>query len=429
MLSQNITRDENGVLHFAEQSVLTLREQYGTPLYLMDENRIRSNMQMYKTAMKSFGETALPLYASKAASFKRIYTIAQEEGLGVDCVSCGEIATALSAGFDPSGIYYHGNCKTDKDIHYAISHQVGTFVVDNGEELLAIEKTAEKLGRRQRVLLRLAPGIDTHTYAAVNTGKVDSKFGSAVETGQAMALVELSLAQKHIETAGVHCHIGSMVFGEDVYERTLDIMLPFMGEVRRKFGVTLPELNLGGGYGVRYREGDESLSIPARIASVANHFHKLCEELQYPAPAVRMEPGRSIVADAGMTLYTVGAVKRIMGYKNYVIVDGGMGDNPRYALYKAPYTVYHGTKESGTMFCDLAGRCCESGDILQPNVILPEDTARGDLIAVCTTGAYNYSMASNYNRLPRPPIVMLKDGESYVAVERESIEDVLRLDR
>ena len=430
MLSDNISRDENGVLHFAGRSVTALAEQYGTPLYLMDEERIRANMRMYTLAFaENFQPGSLPLYASKAASFKAIYRIAKEEGMGVDCVSCGEIATALSAGFPADKIYYHGNCKTDADIRYAVERGVGCFVVDNAEELTALERIAAELGKRQRVLLRLSPGIDPHTYAEVSTGMVDSKFGAAVETGQAMELCKLALSQPHIFTEGVHCHVGSQVFDEDVYERTIDIMLPFMAQLRRECGVTLGVLNMGGGYGVRYRESDKRVDIPARIAAVGAHFRELSAKLKFPEPKMLMEPGRSIVADAGMTLYTVGAVKHIPGYKSYVIVDGGMADNPRYALYKAPYTVYHATKDGVRMLCDLAGRCCESGDVLQPKITLPADTCRGDVVAVCTTGAYNYSMASNYNRLGRPPVVMLARDGDYVAVERESIEDLLRLDQ
>ena len=429
MLSDNISRDEKGVLHFAGRSVPALAEQYGTPLYLMDEERIRHNMRMYKRAFaESFRPGSLPLYVGKAASFKAIYRIAGEEGMGVDCVSCGEIATALSAGFPAENIYFHGNCKTDADILYAVERGVGCFVVDNAEELLALERIAGEQGRNQRVLLRLAPGIDPHTYAEVNTGMVDSKFGVAVETGQAMELVKLSLAQPHLVTEGVHCHVGSQVFDEDVYERTMDIMLPFMAQVLRECGVTLGVLNMGGGYGVRYREQDKSVDIPRRIGMVAEHFKKLCAALDFPEPRMLMEPGRSIVADAGMTVYTVGAVKHIPGYKSYVIVDGGMADNPRYALYQAAYTVYHATRDGVMMLCDLAGRCCESGDVLQPRITLPADTRRGDMICVCTTGAYNYSMASNYNRLGRPPVVMLSPQGNYVAVARESLEDMLRLD-
>lgn len=429
MLSDNVTRLENGTLCFAGQSIAALAETYGTPLYLMDEERIRANMRLYeRTLREQFGDTAMPLFASKAASYKAVYRLAKEEGIGVDCVSCGEIATAIAAGFPPERIYFHGNCKTDGDIRYALEKKVGCFVVDNADELQALERIAAEYGRTERVLLRLSPGIDPHTYEEVNTGMVDSKFGAAIETGQAMELTKLALRQKHLLTEGIHCHVGSQVFDEDVYQRTLDIMLPFMAQVRAGLGVTLSTLNLGGGYGVRYRESDKSIDIPGRISEVAAHFRRLCAALDYPEPRMLMEPGRSIVADAGMTVYTVGAVKRIPGYKNYVIVDGGMGDNPRYALYKAPYTVYHASKEGKNMICDLAGRCCESGDILQPGVPLPEDTCRGDLVCVCTTGAYNYSMASNYNRLPRPPVVMLSPEGNTVAVKRESIEDLLRLD-
>ena len=430
MLSDNITRDEAHTLHFASRSVMALAEKYGTPLYLMDEERIRHNMRMYVRAFaENFAPGSLPLFASKAASFKAVYRIAEDEGMGVDCVSCGEIATALAADFPAEKIYFHGNCKTDADILYAVERNVGCFVVDNAEELLALERIAGERGKRQRVLLRLAPGIDPHTYAEVNTGMVDSKFGAAVETGQAMELMKLSLRQPHLLTEGVHCHVGSQVFDEDVYERTIDIMLPFMARVRRECGVTLSVLNMGGGYGVRYRESDRSVDIPARIGAVAKHFKAVCAALDFPEPVMLMEPGRSIVADAGMTVYTVGAVKHIPGYKSYVIVDGGMADNPRYALYEAPYTVYHATKGGGMMLCDLAGRCCESGDILQPGVALPADTCRGDVVCVCTTGAYNYSMASNYNRLGRPPVLMLSPKGDYIAVERESLEDILRLDR
>ncbi|MBQ0133581.1 MAG: diaminopimelate decarboxylase [Clostridiales bacterium] len=429
MLSDNIKRNGEGVLHFASQDVTALAKEYGTPLYLMDEQRIRSNMRMYTGAFAAcFRPGSRPLFASKAASFKTIYRIAKDEGMGVDCVSCGEIATALSAGFPAENIYFHGNCKTDADIRYAVENRVGCFVVDNADELLALERIAAENGIVQRAMLRLAPGIDPHTYAEVNTGMVDSKFGAAVETGQAMELVRLSLAQPHLLTEGVHCHVGSQVFDEDVYERTLDIMLPFMDRVRKETGAVLPVLNMGGGYGVRYLESDRSVDIPARIADVAQHFRSVCAALDFPEPIMLMEPGRSIVADAGMTVYTVGAVKRIPGYKNYVIVDGGMGDNPRYALYKAPYTVYHAAKTGAAMRCDLAGRCCESGDILRTGVELPEDTCRGDIVCVCTTGAYNFSMASNYNRLGRPAVVMLSESGNYVAVKRESIEDMLERD-
>ena len=429
MLSDNIGRTQEGVLTIAGQEVTRLAAEYGTPLYLMDEQRIRSNCRMYLKAFReNFPEDSLPLYASKAASFKQIYRIMAEEGMGVDVVSSGELYTALAAGFPAERIHFHGNCKTDADIAYGVESGIGCFIADNREELLALEKTAAGAGVTQAILLRVTPGIDPHTYEAVSTGKVDSKFGAAVETGQAMELVKLALAQPHLKLLGLHCHVGSQVFGEDVYQRTIDIMAAFLAEIRDETGAVLEELNLGGGYGVRYTEEDETIDIPARLREVALHLRRETEKHGLPMPRFLMEPGRSIVADAGMTLYTVGSIKRIPGYKQYAAVDGGMTDNPRYALYQSRYTVYHGSKTGPKERFDVVGRCCESGDIIQPHVELPADTCRGDILAVCTTGAYNYSMASNYNRLPRPPIVMLTPEGSYTAVRRETFADLTALD-
>jgi len=430
MLSNNIDRNELGHLTFAGQDTVELAREYGTPVYLMDETRIRENCRRYLEAFRRcFGGNAQVLYASKAASFRQMYRIMAEEGMGVDAVSGGEIHTAIQAGFPAERIYFHGNCKTDADIAFAVGHRVGCFVVDNEEELLALNAEAGRTGIRQRVLLRVTPGIDPHTYAAVNTGCVDSKFGVAVETGQAIEFVAGALRQPNLEVWGLHCHVGSQVFGEDVYERAIDIMLRFFVEIREKLGYTMSALNLGGGYGTRYVEGDEAIDIPARISEVAAHLKAEAAALDFPLPYFLMEPGRSIVADAGMTLYTVGSVKRIRGYKNYVAVDGGMADNPRYALYGARYTVLHAERTEGpeTVF-DVVGRCCESDDVIQPKVPLPDATCRGDLIAVCTTGAYNYSMASNYNRLGRPPVVMLTKDGSRVAVRRETFSDLTALD-
>ena len=430
MLTDNISRDENGALLFAGQSVSALADRYGTPLYLMDEDRIRANCRMYTEAFRAdFGPDSLPLYAGKAASFRQMYRIMAEEGMGVDAVSPGEIATALSAGFPAEKIYYHGDGKTDADIAFALDRGVGCFIVDNGDELIALNEAAEARGLRQKVLLRITPGIDPHTYEAVNTGAVDVKFGVPVETEQAMEFVRAALTMKNLELAGLHCHVGSMVFDEDVFLRTVDLMVGFMAEVRDELGLVFRELNLGGGYGVRYIDSDPRSDIPARLREVAARLKEKLAEAGLPLPLFLMEPGRSIVADAGMTVYTVCSVKRIPGFKSYVITDGGMTDNPRYCLYGARYTVLHAEKRSGLRaIFDLAGRCCESGDIIQPAISLPANTGRGDRIAVCTTGAYNYSMASNYNRFPRPPVVMLRGGENYLAVKRETVKDVCALD-
>ena len=430
MLSNNITIGANGHLYFGGQDTVAMAREYGTPLYLMDEVRIRQNMRMYLDAFKThFGEGSQPLYASKASSFKRIYEIAREEGMGIDVVSSGEIYTALKAGFPLENAWFHSNNKTDWDIAFAMDNGVGHFVVDNREELDAINDIAAQKGIKQAILLRLTPGIDPHTYDAVATGKVDSKFGTAIETGQAMEMVRYTLGLANIDLKGFHCHVGSQVFGEDVYERASDIMLTFMAQCNADFGITLEHLDMGGGYGVRYLDSDGYVDIPAAIGRVAAHMKAKCAELGMALPKISMEPGRSIVADAGMTLYTVGTIKKITGYKNYVSIDGGMTDNPRYALYGSAYTVLSASRPNDPcdLVADVVGRCCESGDIIQPDVSLPEPK-RGEILAVCTTGAYNYSMASNYNRVARPAMVMVTPDTSYVAVRRESLDDLIRND-
>ena len=431
MLSDNISRAPDGTLRFAGQSVPELAARYGTPLYLMDEARIRHNCRMYtETFRECFGENALPLYAGKAASFRAVCRIAGEEGMGIDAVSPGEIHTALSAGFPAEKIFFHGDGKTDDDIRYGVEQRVGYFIVDNPDELQQLAKEAERQGVVQKVLLRVTPGIDPHTYKAINTGTVDVKFGVPMETGQAYAFVQDALCLPSLSVRGLHCHVGSEVFDETVFEDTIDVMTAFMAQLYNGFGYVTEMLNVGGGYGVRYLDTDKTIDIPARIRVVADRLKQRTEELGLKFPFFLMEPGRSIVADAGMTVYTVSSVKRIPGYKYYVVIDGGMTDNPRYPLYNAPYTVLHADREAQFYAVyDLAGRCCESGDIIQPAVKLPIDTKRGDHIAVCTTGAYNYSMASNYNRLGRPPVVMLSKSGSYVAVRRETLEDLIALDQ
>lgn len=427
MICDNITV-KNGVLHFAGQNTVELAQKYGTPLYLMDEDKIRESCRIYTAAFKKhFGEGSRPLYASKANSFKRIYEIMREEGMGIDVVSSGEIYTALQAGYDLRHAYFHSNNKTDADIVYGMENHVGYFVADNVEEIKAIEIEAARRNIRQKVLLRLTPGIDPHTYEEVATGKVDSKFGSAIETGQADEITAFTLAQPHVELMGFHCHVGSQVFAEDIFERAAVVMLEFVAAMNEKYGYMAKQLDLGGGYGVRYVESDPYLDVDKKVSEVAAAIKEACARLQIPMPEIHMEPGRSIVAAAGMTLYTCGTVKKIPGYKNYVSIDGGMPDNPRYALYKSNYTCLVANKmdETKNFEASVVGRCCESGDIIQQGVQMTDTVGRGDVIAVCTTGAYNYSMASNYNRLPRPPIVMLRGGnESYVAVRRESLADL-----
>lgn len=431
MICNNLSVSEDGKrLLFAGQDVVELAAKYGTPLYLMDEDKIREKCRIYKNAMKKYyGDKAMPLYASKANSFKRLYEIMTEEEMGIDVVSSGEIYTALKAGFDMKNAYFHSNNKTDADIKYAIENGIGYFVADNTEEIDAIDKEAKAQGKKQSILIRLTPGIDTHTYEAVSTGKVDSKFGQAIETGQAEEITVHALKKENIILEGFHCHLGSQIFAEDVFERGAEIMLTFIAEMKEKYGYECSILDLGGGYGVRYVEEDPVLDIETKIGEVSAVVKRVCEEKGLELPAIRLEPGRSIVGDAGMVLYTVGTVKKIPGYKNYVSIDGGMPDSPRYALYKSRYTCYVANKmdEPCDFTASIVGRCCESGDIIQEGVQVPASVKRYDTVAVCTTGAYHYSMASNYNKLPKPATVMLRGGnENYIAIKAETFEDINR---
>lgn len=431
MICDNLKVNEQGHLLFAERDTAQLARKYGTPLYVMDESRIRYNIRQYVNAMKeAFGEKFLLLYASKACSFKEMYRIANDENIGVDVVSEGEIYTAKAAGFPMQKAHFHGNNKTDREISLAMDAGVGYFVVDHAEELVAISEEAQRRSITQKILLRITPGIDTHTFEAVMTGQVDSKFGSNIKGGAAEEITRLALSLEGISLEGFHCHVGSQVFDSETFFMSADIMLEFIADMKAKLGYTAKELDLGGGYGVRYLDSDPYIDIADNIRQVAKHIKTACDRLNIPVPTILLEPGRSIVADAGLTLYTVGNIKRIKGYKNYVSVDGGMSDNPRFALYSAPYTVVLPEKmqEQCDFDCSVVGKCCESGDILQENVKLPQSVKRGDLLAVLTTGAYNYSMASNYNRNPRPAVVMLSEQSERVVVRRESLEDIIQND-
>lgn len=409
-----------------------LAKEYGTPLYVMDADRIRRNVRAYiDSAKKHFGENAHMAFASKACSFTEMYRIVGAEGMYIDVVSPGEIATAKNAGYPLEKAYFHSCNKSDEDIEYAINNGIGYFVVDNEEELFAIEAIAAKKGMVQKILIRLTPGIDPHTFAQVATGKIDSKFGFGIETGLAEDVLAKALKCEHVKLMGFHCHVGSQVFESDVYMQASDKMLDFIKLAKDKYGYVAEELDLGGGYGVRYLEEQPTLDVEANISALGAYLKDACAKRGLTMPGIGLEPGRSIVADAGLTLYTVGSVKKIPGFINYVSVDGGMTDNVRYAMYGSKYTVVSPEKMNSewTMTASLVGRCCESGDIIQPGVQFPADLKRGDLVAVLTTGAYNYSMASNYNRVPRPAVVMLSRDGSYVAVKRESLEDICSLDK
>ena len=430
ILHKHFDINEKGNLTIGGMDAVELAREFGTPAYILDENVIRANCREYlSAARREFGEDALPLYASKALCFTGIYKLAAEEGMGVDCVSGGELYTAAKAGFPAERIYFHGNNKTDSDISQAMDMGVGRFVVDNIEELCAVATEAERRGVIQGILLRITPGIDPHTHKAVVTGNVDSKFGSAIVTGQAMEIVKLALSKKSLDLVGLHCHIGSQIFDLEPFSDAADIMVRFIADIKRECAHEIRELNLGGGFGVRYTEDDREISYSSAIADIAKIVRGFCEKNGIRMPRVILEPGRSLVAAAGATLYTVGSVKEIPSFRNYVSVDGGMPDNPRYALYQSQYTALIANKasEPRDYRATIAGRCCESGDLLGENMAL-QRAERGDILAVLVTGAYNYSMASNYNRLPRPPVIMVRDGKARVAVRRETYEDIVRND-
>ena len=433
MICKELLHENLGVkgdnLTFAGYDTVELAKKHGTPLMLLDENKIRQTMRTYKNAMdKHFGEGSMPLYASKALSFVGIYQIAKEEGICTDIVSLGELCTAMKAGFPLEKAFFHGNCKTDNDIAFAIDNGIGFFNVDTYDELYAIDRIARERGVCQKILLRLTPGIDPHTHAAISTGKVDSKFGTAIETGQAMEITKAALALENIDLRGFHCHIGSQIFEIKPFCDAADIMIQFIDTVKAETGFEAEYLNLGGGFGVRYVDSDPKIDYTENIKQIAEHINTYCAENDLHKPTILMEPGRSMVADSGMTIYTVGSVKEITGYKNYVAIDGGMSDNPRYALYGSQYTVLcaNKMKADANYECTIAGRLCESGDLIQENVKIPS-VQRGDNIAVLVTGAYNYAMASNYNRVPRPKVLLLGETER-VAIKRETFDDVSRLD-
>ena len=430
LLYNHLSVNHDGHLAIGGLDTVELAKEFGTPAYIMDEDAIRAMMRTYLGAAHAyFGADALPLYASKALCFTGIYKIAAEEGMGVDCVSGGELYTAKRAGFPAERIYFHGNNKTERDIADAMDMGVGTFVVDNADELLMLESHAARRGITQHILLRITPGIDPHTHKAIVTGSVDSKFGSAIETGQAMEIVKLALEQPHIHLSGFHCHIGSQIFDEQPFVEAAKIMTNFIEKIKTQCGYVTEELNLGGGLGVPYTEFDRPVNYDLAIRNMHATVRYLCTTKGIRMPRIILEPGRSLVAAAGITLYTVGSVKEIPGFRTYVSVDGGMPDNPRYALYQSTYTALIANRPDAPRDCrvTIAGRCCESGDLIGEDMPLQE-AKRGDILAVLTTGAYNFAMASNYNRLPRPPVILVKDGVAKVAVRRETYEDLVRND-
>ena len=419
-----------GNLEIGGCDLTDVAKEFHTPVYVMDENKIRQNCRVYVNAMeKHYGGNGLVLYASKALSCKAVYRIMKEESMGVDVVSGGELYTALQAGFPAEKIYFHGNNKTEEELRMALEHNVGRIVVDNRFELETLNRMAGEMEKNAKILFRIKPGIDAHTHSFIQTGQIDSKFGVALETGEAEEILHAAQQMEHVTVVGVHCHIGSQIFELDPFKLAAKTMMEFIGLMHEKYGLIIEELNLGGGYGIKYVEGDLPIDYDKYIEAVSGVVREESQKLGLKQPFIIMEPGRSIVASAGLTLYTVGAVKEIPGIRTYVSVDGGMGDNPRHIMYGSEYSAVLPENPAGKpeTVVTVAGKCCESGDILVRDAKLPK-IEPGALLAVLATGAYNYSMASNYNRIPRPPIVFVRDGKASLAVRRETYEDLLACD-
>lgn len=429
-LSESLGLNEKGNLTIGGIDTVELAEKYKTPLYVMDEELIRKNCRLYLDSLKkACGDNGLALYASKAFSCIGVLKIAAEEGMGLDVVSGGELYTAKKAGFPMEKVYFHGNNKTYDEIEFAIDENIGRFVADNLGEICDIDEIAAKKNKKADILLRIKPGVDAHTHDFIMTGQIDSKFGFAIETGEAMEAVKKAVSCKNVNLVGIHCHIGSQIFEIEPFVEAAKIMVKLMKNIKDETGVELSELNLGGGYGIQYTKDDDPIGYGDYIGDIAKTVRELTESYGLKMPKILMEPGRSLVASAGITLYKIGAVKEIPNVRTYVSVDGGMADNPRYIMYGAPYSAVVANKaaQKPEKVVTIAGKCCESGDLIQENIALA-NPQRGDVLAVLATGAYNYSMSSNYNRIPKPAVVMVKGGKDRIIVKRQSYEDVIKND-
>jgi len=422
--------NDNGHLTIGGADTLALAQQYGTPLYVMDEAEIRRACRSYRQSITDYyGSNGMVVYAGKALLCKEICRVIAQEDIGLDVVSGGELFTALEAGFPMDRVVFHGNNKTVEELTMAVRNGVGRIVVDNLCELELLAALAASAKRQMDILLRVKPGIDAHTHNFVRTGQIDSKFGLALETGEAFEAVRAALEHEYLSLQGIHCHIGSQIFDIDPFEHAAQVMMDFVGQVKRGLDYELRELNLGGGFGIRYVDQDDPVPYGSYMRRVSAAVKAAADKNGVALPKVMIEPGRSIVGSAGITLYMVGCIKDIPGVRKYVSVDGGMTDNPRYALYHSEYeaVIANRAAEQKDHRVTVAGKCCESGDLIGENMLLQTPQV-GDVLAVLSTGAYNFSMASNYNRLLRPAMVMVNEGKARLIVRRQAYEDLVAHD-
>lgn len=422
----NAVSINNGRLFFDGIDLTELAALYGTPLYVVSESIIRDRIAQIKNEFLNKYPGTIALYASKAFQTLEMCRLVASEGLGLDVVSGGEIFAALKAGVDPSTLVFHGNAKTPDELRFAVEHGVGRIIADNLNEIAQLEKLGAEFEKKIPVLYRITPGVDSHTHRFISTGSLDSKFGIPLNPEVRATYMNLVLRSPHIDFRGFHFHVGSQLHDNFSHLAALDILLDLVCQVKAEFGFATREINLGGGFGIQYLPTDSDPGLSYFIEPMMKKIEKAFTREGMPLPTVIVEPGRWIIGEAGLTLYTIGAKKVIPGIRTYVGIDGGMTDNIRPALYEARYHALIANKPElkGDMLVTVAGKCCESGDILIRDIELP-DPQPGDILAVFSTGAYNHAMASNYNRIPRPAVVMVKNGSHHLSVRRETWEDLI----
>lgn len=413
-------------LYIGNISSRELVKKFGTPLYVMDEELIRENCRNYYEEFKAKEGINKVAYAGKAFLSIAMCQLINEEGLCLDVVSGGELYTAHKSNFPMEKIYFHGNNKTIEEIEMGVRLGVGRFVVDNFYEIEKINDMCKKYNKVQKILLRVTPGIEAHTHEYIKTGQIDSKFGFTLLKDEVLRATKTVNSFSNIELMGFHCHIGSQIFGIQPYRDEVGIMMNLVKKIKENLDYDIKELDLGGGFGIYYQEGDNPPSSKEFCSAILEEVNKKSQELNIKVPTLTIEPGRSIVGNAGTTLYTVGSMKDIPNIRKYVSVDGGMSDNIRPALYSAEYEciVANKVQDEDKETVTIAGKCCESGDILLNNVEIPK-VKSGDILAVLTTGAYGYSMASNYNKIAKAAVVLVKDGEAKLICKRETYEDMI----
>ena len=403
--------------------------QYGTPLYVMDEGLMRQRCREFMDAFRASGLRFQVAFASKAFCVMAMVRLVDQEGLSLDVVSDGELYTALQAGFPAKRIHFHGNNKTPDEIKMAIDAEIGCFVVDNFTEIEMLDVLAREAGKTVSVLLRITPGVEAHTHDYISTGQQDSKFGFDLTNGTAYQAIQAAASKQHLKLIGVHSHIGSQIFEVEGFQMAASKVATFANKIKSELGISFEVINLGGGFGIRYVDGDTPLTMKTYVEAIVKGIKDNFQSEDGSYPEIWIEPGRSIVGDAGTTLYTVGTSKEIPGVRKYVAVDGGMTDNPRPALYQSRYeaVLANRANEQAEETVSIAGKCCESGDMLIWDLQLPT-VKSGDILAVACTGAYNYAMSSNYNRIRKPAVVFVQDGQADVVVRRETHQDIVGCD-